>query len=153
MRALRLAGAGALALACAACSSQLSALQGERTVTQWIAPPAAGATGASGAAPAASASPTAPAETLEVPAVFTLKNPTMGPITVQSVRAPVGVEVSTIPPLPATIRGGATLEVAVIARFRRDRPEAVRRILLETANQPPLELLVQARMKPEGAPK
>lgn len=149
MRALSLAGVGALALACAACSSQLSALQGERTVTQWIAPPAAGTPGA---APAA-ASPGAPAETVEVPAVFTLKNPTMGPITVQSVRAPVGVEVSTIPPLPATIRGGATLEVAVVARFRRDRPDSVRRILLETANQPPVELLVQARIKPEGAPK
>jgi hypothetical protein len=79
---------------------------------------------------------------VEVPAVFTLRNGTWGGIRIESVRAPVGTEVSTIPPLPATIKGGSTIEVAVITHFRPGTAGGSRRILLECAGQPPLELRV-----------
>ena len=124
---LRGAAAAFGAVACgallAACASPMSELSGERAVGVGVS----------------IAPPGGPGEEVRVPAVFTLHNRTWGGIRVESVRAPVGVEVSTIPPLPATIPGGGRLEVAVIASLR---PGAVRTVLLESAGQPPLRLEV-----------
>jgi hypothetical protein len=122
-RSLR-AASGAAALLLAACASPMASLEGERSVGIAFTP-------VQGAQ--------AP---VEVPAVFTLRNGTWGGIRIESVRAPVGTEVSTVPPLPATIKGGATIEVAVITHFRPGGKGGVRRILLECTGQPPLELLV-----------
>jgi hypothetical protein len=125
------AAGACVAVACAsllaACASPMSALAGERAVgVNFTGAPAGGGA----------------AEPVRVPAVFTLHNKTWGGIRIESVRAPVGTEVSTIPPLPATIPGGGRLEVAVIASFRPGGAGGVRRILLECAGQPPLELTV-----------
>lgn len=120
--ALGLVACGAML---AGCASPLAAFAGERAVgVDFAAAPAGG-----------------PGDPVRVPAVFTLHNTTWGGIRVESVRAPVGVEVSTVPPLPATIPGGGRLEVAVIASLR---PGAVRTVLLECAGQPPLRLEVAA---------
>lgn len=120
--------AACTAIACgallAACSSPMAAFEGERAVGADFRP------GSDASAP------------VEVPAVFTLRNPTWGDIRVESVRAPVGTEVRTVPPLPATVKGGGRIEVAVIARFRPGGTGGTRRILLECAGQPPLELVV-----------
>lgn len=131
-RCAALAGLALLALCTTGCTSQMASLQGERTVVQWIAP-----------------APQAP-EVAEVPAIFTLKNATMGPIAVESMRVPVGVEASTAPPLPTSIKAGERLEVVVIAKFRRERGDSVRRIVLEAAGQPGLELIVEGKFKPSA---
>ncbi len=119
-------GAVACAVLLAACASPMSEFGGERAVGVTLA-----------AAPAGR-----PGDAVRVPAVFTLHNRTWGGIRVESVRAPVGTEVSTVPPLPATIPGGGRLEVAVIASFRPGGLGGVRTVLLECAGQPPLVLTV-----------
>ena len=130
---MRRAAATACVLACMAggCAGRLVDLQGPRGVTEWIA-------GEAG-----------PGErTVDVPATFVLRNKGLGAVRVESVRAPVSTEVRTVPPLPATIGGGRTLEVAVVARLRQSDGDAIRVVKLETAGQPPLELTVDGRFKP-----
>lgn len=136
----RLTGAGA-ALAAAAgacvalsgCSARLADLEGPRGVTQWITPPAQGTDDA-----------------VDVPATFVLRNRAFGSVRVESLRVPIGTEVVTEPPLPADVGGGRSIVVTVLARFRASEGDQVRSVKLETAGQPPLELMVDGRFQPAG---
>jgi hypothetical protein len=56
--------------------------------------------------------------------------------------------VSTDPALPASIGGGKSLTVAVIAKFRASEGDAIRTIRLESAGEAPVELMVDGRFKP-----
>lgn len=103
-------------------------LQGDRDTTSWI-------------------QETSP-DPVRVPAVFTLRNPTLGSVRVESVRVPIGTEVTTQPPLPAAIGPGGRLIVAVVARFRAAEGDGVRRVLLQAAGQPDLALAVEVRFPP-----
>lgn len=123
--------ATACALLLGGCAGKLTDLAGPRGATEWIA-------GEAG-----------PGErTVDVPVTFLLRNKGLGGVRVESVRAPVSTEVRTVPPLPATIGGGRTLEVVVIARLRQSEGDAIRVVKLETTGQAPLELMVDGRFKP-----
>lgn len=130
--ALRRAGARctavALLFAAAGCTARMAELEGERGHTEWIS---------------GNAGPS-----VDVPTIFTLRNRTWGTVRVESLRAPVGAEVSTVPPLPASIGPGKTMEVAVIGRFRREAGDSHLRILLESSGEEPLPLTVEARFQP-----
>lgn len=123
----------ALALAACAggCAGKLSDLEGPRGATEWVT-----------AAPGAGDGP------IEVPAVFVLRNRGLGAVRVESLRVPISTEVSTDPPLPASIGGGKSITVAVVAKFRPSEGDAVRTVRLETAGDVPLELMVDGRFKP-----
>ena len=133
MRALPLAAAVAACAALAGCTARLADLEGPRGVTQWITPPAGGRDDA-----------------VDVPATFVLRNRSMGTVRVESLRVPIGTEVATEPPLPASIGGGTSIAVTVLARFRPSEGDQVRSIKLETSGQPPLELMVDGRFQPAG---
>lgn len=123
--------AAALPLLAAGCTGRLADLAGPRSATQWVTPEAVGGDAVA-----------------DVPASFVLRNASLGPVRVESAAVPVSTEVRTEPPLPATVGAGKSLRVSVTARFRAAEGDAVRRVRLETAGQPPLELSVEARIKP-----
>lgn len=78
-----LAAAAGACVALGGCTARLADLEGPRGVTQWITPPAQGADDA-----------------VDVPATFVLRNPTLGTVRVESLRVPIGTEVTTEPALP-----------------------------------------------------
>lgn len=123
--------AAAVPLLAAGCAGRLADLAGPRSVTEWVTPEAVGGDAVA-----------------EVPASFVLRNSSFGPVRVESAAAPVSTEVRTEPPLPATVGAGRSLRVSVTARFRASEGDAVRRVRLEAAGQAPLELSVEARIKP-----
>jgi hypothetical protein len=123
--------AAACQLLAAGCAGRLADLAGPRGVTEWVTPEAVGGDAVA-----------------EVPAAFVLRNSSLGAVRVESAAVPVSTEVRTDPPLPATVGAGKSLRVTVTARFRASDGDAVRRVRLETAGQPPLELSVEARIKP-----
>jgi hypothetical protein len=143
MRAARLARSRATAVATAAlagacvalvgCTARLADLEGPRGVTQWITPPPQGADDA-----------------VDVPATFVLRNRSLGTVRIESLRVPIGTEVTTEPALPASIGGGRSIAVTVLARFRASEGDQVRSVKLETTGQPPLELMVDGRFQPAG---
>ena len=123
MRAARLArpramavAAAALAGACVAlagCTARLADLEGPRGVTQWITPPPQGADDA-----------------VDVPATFVLRNRSLGTVRIESLRVPIGTEVTTEPALPASIGGGRSIAVTVLAvavERRRSAPVSTAR--------------------------
>ena len=114
----------------AGCTSHLAQLEGPRGHTQWI-------TGAAG-------------PTVEVPSVFVLTNRTWGTVHVGSLRTSVSTECSTVPPLPASIGPGKSIEVAVIAKFRPQAGDSVCTVQLETAGEPPLVLTIDGRFQPNS---
>lgn len=124
--AVAIAGVGVCLLA--GCSSPMAKLEGERGHTQWI-------TGAEG-------------PVVEVPSVFVLRNRTWGTVRIESMRTDVGTECSTIPPLPAAISGGKSIEVAVIARFPVAAGDGSRKVFLEKSGEPPLVLSIDGRFQP-----
>lgn len=118
-------------LAASGCAGKLSDLEGPRGTTEWITAEAGPADGV-----------------VEVPAMFVLRNRGLGSVRVESLRVPVSTEVSTDPALPASIGGGKSLTIAVIAKFRASEGDAIRTVRLETAGDAPVELMVDARFKP-----
>ncbi len=112
------------------CTSHLAQLEGPRGHTEWI-------TGAGG-------------PTIEVPSVFVLSNRTWGTVHVGSLRTSVSTECSTVPPLPASIGPGKSIEVAVIAKFRPQAGDSVCTVQLETAGEPPLVLTIDGRFQPSS---
>ncbi len=128
-----LAAAAGACVALAGCAARLADLEGPRGVTQWITPSARGADDA-----------------VDVPATFVLRNRALGTVRVESLRVPIGTEVTTEPPLPASIGGGRSISVTVLARFRASEGDQVRSVMLETSGQPPLELTVDGRFQPAG---
>lgn len=133
MRAACLAASAAACAALGGCTARLADLEGSRGVTEWITPPAAGA-----------------GDEVEVPATFVLRNRALGTVRVESLRVPIGTEVATEPALPASIGGGKSIAVTVLARFRASEGDQVRSVKLETSGQPPLELTVDGRFQPAG---
>ena len=129
--ARRLLAACSLAACAGGCAGKLSDLEGPRGVTEWITP----GTGEAGAE-------------VQVPAAFVLRNRTIGTVRVESVRVPISTEVTTEPPLPASVGPGKSLAIGVIAKFRAADGDAIRTVRLETAGQPPIELTVDGRFKP-----
>jgi hypothetical protein len=113
------------------CAGKLSDLEGPRGTTEWI-----------------TAGPGPADGVVEVPATFILRNRGLGAVRVESLRVPVSTEVSTDPALPASIGGGKSLTVAVIAKFRASEGDAIRTIRLESAGEAPVELMVDGRFKP-----
>jgi len=113
------------------CAGKLSDLEGPRGTTEWI-----------------TAGPGPADGVVEVPATFVLRNRGLGAVRVESLRVPVSTEVSTEPPLPASIGGGKSLTVAVIAKFRASEGDAIRTVRLETAGDAPVELMIDGRFKP-----
>lgn len=128
MRLLAAIAVPAVACACAGCATPMDRLQGDRDLTTLI----------SGAAP----------DPARVPGIFTLRNPTLGSVRVESVRVPIGTEVTTEPALPASIGPGGILVVAVTASFRAAEGDGVRRIQLQSAGQPDVVLAVRGRFEP-----
>lgn len=128
----RAVAAAALLLATAlpGCTTPMDRLQGDRGLVSWLSAPASRA------------------DMVRVPAVFMLRNPTLGSVSIESVRVPIGTEVNTEPPLPARIAPGGTLLVTVVAAFRPEEGDRVRRVLLQSAGQPDLVLTVDGRFQP-----
>lgn len=118
------------ALAVPGCATPMEGLRGDRGLTSWISAPASRP------------------EAVRVPAVFTLRNPTLGSVRIESVRVPIGTEVTTEPPLPARVAPGGTLLVTVVATFRPEEGDRVRRVQLQCAGQPDLVLTVDGRFQP-----
>lgn len=79
----------------------------------------------------------------EETATFELSNRAWGPVRVESVRAPVGTEVLTEPPLPAEIKAGQRLSVRVSAWVPAGGAREERTVALETRGSPPLLLTVR----------
>ena len=135
---VRIAAVAMTSWVMAGCTSHLAHLAGSRGHTEWI-------TGAGG-------------PTVEVPSVFVLSNRTWGTVHVGSLRTSVSTECSTVPPLPASIGPGKSIEVAVIAKFRPQAGDSVCTVQLETAGEPPLVLTIDGRFQPSspvdaGAPE
>ncbi len=135
---VRIAAVAMISWVMTGCTSHLAQLEGSRGHTEWI-------TGAGG-------------PTVEVPSVFVLSNRTWGTVHVGSLRTSVSTECSTVPPLPASIGPGKSIEVAVIAKFRPQAGDSVCTVQLETAGEPPLVLTIDGRFQPSspadaGAPE
>jgi len=125
---VRFAAVTTVSFIAAGCTSHLAQLEGARGHTEWI-------TGSDG-------------PTVEVPSVFVLSNRTWGTVHVGSLRTSVSTECSTVPPLPASIGPGKSIEVAVIAKFRPQAGDSVCTVHLETAGEEPLVLTIDGRFQP-----
>lgn len=113
----------------AGCTATLADLSGERTSTSWVTPPAE-------------------AGPVDVPATFRFRNRSLGSVRIESARLAIGTVVETVPPLPATVGPGGTLEVRVTGSFDPMDGDARRTVRLETAGMPSLEMVLEARFVP-----
>ncbi len=127
-----LRGAAVAAVSCVTvgCTSRLAQLEGARGHTQWI-------TGSDG-------------PVVEVPSIFVLRNRTWGTVHIESLRTSVNTECSTVPPLPAAIGPGKSIEVAVIAKFRPQAGDSVCTVGLESVGDEPLLLTIDGRFQPSS---
>ncbi len=131
-RSVRVAAAGVAAagvLALAGCTATMADLAGERTSTAWVTPPAEPGP-------------------VEVPATFRFRNRSLGSVQIESARLAIGTVIETVPPLPATVGPGGTLEVRVTGSFDPSDGDARRTVRLETAGMPSLEMVLEARFVP-----
>lgn len=128
-RGARVAAAGVLALALAGCTATMADLAGERTSTSWVTPPAEPGP-------------------VEVPATFRFRNRSLGSVRIESARLAIGTVIETVPPLPATVGPGGTLEVRVTGSFDPSDGDARRTVRLETAGMPSLDMVLEARFVP-----
>jgi hypothetical protein len=126
--ALAIAAAASVALL-AGCTATMAELSGERTSTAWVTPAAEGGP-------------------VEVPATFRFRNRSLGSVRIESARLAIGTVIETVPPLPATVGPGGTLEVRVTGSFDPEDGDARRSVRLETAGMPPLEMVLEARFVP-----
>jgi hypothetical protein len=122
-------GACAAGLVLAGCTATMADLAGERTSTSWVTPPAE-------------------AGPVEVPATFRFRNRSLGSVRIESARLAIGTVIETVPPLPATVGPGGTLEVRVTGSFDPSDGDARRTVRLETAGMPSLEMVLEARFVP-----
>ncbi|MFM8816268.1 MAG: hypothetical protein ACKOHI_00045 [Phycisphaerales bacterium] len=113
----------------AGCTATMADLSGERTSTSWVTPPAE-------------------AGPVDVPATFRFGNRSLGAVRIESARLAIGTVVETVPPLPATVGPGGTLEVRVTGSFDPMDGDARRTVRLETAGMPSLEMVLEARFVP-----
>jgi len=107
----------------------MAELSGERTAVSWVTPPAE-------------------AGPVEVPATFRFRNRSLGSVRIESARLAIGTVIETVPPLPATVGPGGTLEVRVTGSFDPEDGDARRSVTLETAGMPSLEMVLEARFVP-----
>ena len=113
----------------AGCTATMADLSGERTSTSWVTPPAE-------------------AGPVDVPATFRFRNRSLGSVRIESARLAIGTVIETVPPLPATVGPGGTLEVQVTGSFDPMDGDARRTVRLETAGMPSLEMVLEARFVP-----
>ena len=119
----------ATAAAAAGCTATMAELSGERSAVSWVTPPAEPGP-------------------VEVPAAFRFRNRSLGSVRIESARLVIGTVIETVPPLPATIGPGGTLDVRVIGSFDPADGDARRTVTLETAGMPSLEMVLEARFVP-----
>lgn len=127
-RALAIAAVASVATL-AGCTATMEDLSGERTSTAWVTPPAE-------------------VGPVEVSATFRFRNRSLGSVRIESARLAIGTVIETVPPLPATVGPGGTLEVRVTGSFDPEDGDARRTVRLETAGMPALEMVLEARFVP-----
>lgn len=113
----------------AGCTATMADLAGDRASTAWVTPPAEPGP-------------------VEVPATFRFRNRSLGSVRVESARLAIGTVIETVPPLPATVGPGGSLEVRVTGSFDPADGDARRTVQLETAGMPSLEMVLEARFVP-----